>query len=59
MPKVDIKAMIKDLKKNELTELISVAQEVLSYLIPLKLEIMLKKADFLKDTNAQNVNVKM
>ena len=33
MPKVDIKAMIKDLKKNELTELISVAQEVLSNLI--------------------------
>ena len=32
MPKVDIKAMIKDLKKNELTELISVAQEVLSTL---------------------------
>ena len=32
MPKVDIKAMIKDLKKNELTELISVAQEVLSSL---------------------------
>ena len=32
MPKIDIKAMIKDLKKNELTELISVAQEVLSSL---------------------------
>ena len=32
MPKIDIKAMIKDLKKNELTELISVAQEVLSTL---------------------------
>ncbi len=30
MPKTDIKAMIKDLKKNELRELISVAQEVLS-----------------------------
>ncbi len=30
MPKVDIKAMIKDLKKIELRELISVAQEVLS-----------------------------
>lgn len=29
MSKKDIKAMIKDLKKNELTELISVAQEVL------------------------------
>ena len=32
MSKIDIKAMIKDLKKNELTELISVAQEVLSTL---------------------------
>ena len=32
MPKTDIKAMIKDLEKNELTELISVAQEVLSTL---------------------------
>ena len=32
MPKTDIKAMIKDLKKNELRELISVAQEVLSSL---------------------------
>ena len=30
MSKKDIKAIIKDLKKNELTELISVAQEVLS-----------------------------
>ena len=32
MSKNDIKAIIKDLKKNELTELISVAQEVLSTL---------------------------
>ena len=32
MPKTDIKAMIKDLKKTELRELISVAQEVLSSL---------------------------
>ena len=32
MSKKDIKAIIKDLKKNELTELISVAQEVLSTL---------------------------
>ena len=32
MPKTDIKAMIKDLEKNELRELISVAQEVLSTL---------------------------
>ena len=32
MSKIDIKAIIKDLKKNELTELISVAQEVLSTL---------------------------
>ena len=32
MSKIDIKAMIKDLKKNELTELISVVQEVLSSL---------------------------
>ena len=50
MPKIDIKAMIKDLKKNELTELISVAQEVLSTLFNLlKLEIMLKKVDFPRD----------
>ena len=60
MSKIDIKAMIKDLKKNELTELISVAQEVLVlYLILLKLERMLKKVDFQRDMNAQNVNVKM
>ena len=32
MPKTDIKAMIKDLEKNELRELISVVQEVLSSL---------------------------
>ncbi len=32
MAKTDIKAMIKDLEKNELRELISVAQEVLSSL---------------------------
>ena len=32
MPKTDIKGMIKDLEKNELRELISVAQEVLSSL---------------------------
>lgn len=32
MPKVDIKVIIKNLKKNKLTELISVAQEVLSSL---------------------------
>ena len=32
MPKVDVKTIIKGLKKNELTELISVAQEVLSTL---------------------------
>ena len=60
MSKIDIKAMIKDLKKNELTELISVAQEVLSTLFnSSEIKIMLKKVDFLKDTNAPNVNVKM
>ena len=32
MQKTDIKAMIKDLEKNELRELISVAQEILSSL---------------------------
>ena len=32
IPKTDIKAMIKDLEKNELRELISVAQEVLNNL---------------------------
>ena len=32
MPKIDVKTMIKGLKKNELTELILVAQEVLSTL---------------------------
>lgn len=32
MPKTDIKTMIKDLKKNELRELLSIAQEVLSSL---------------------------
>ena len=32
MQKTDIKAMIKDLEKNELTELISVSQEILSSL---------------------------
>ena len=32
MSKKDIKAIIKDLKKNELTELISVAQEVIDKL---------------------------
>ena len=32
IPKTDIKAMIKDLEKNELRELISVVQEVLSSL---------------------------
>ena len=57
IPKTDIKAMIKDLEKNELRELISVVQVV--YLIFLKLEIMLKKVDFLMDTNVQNANVKM
>ena len=54
MPKTDIKAMIKDLKKSELRELISVA-----YLIHLKLEIMLKKVDFQRDMNVLNANVKM
>ena len=32
MQKTDIKAMIKDLEKNELTDLISVSQEILSSL---------------------------
>ena len=60
MSKKDIKAIIKDLKKNELTELISVAQEVLSSLFnSSEIEIMLKKVDFLMDTNVQNANVKM
>ena len=61
MSKKDIKAIIKDLKKNELTELISVAQEVLSTIFNSSeiREIMLKKVDFPRDMNVQNVNVKM
>ena len=42
MSKKDIKAIIKDLKKNELTELISVAQEVLSWIVNTKLNNFFK-----------------
>ena len=60
MSKIDIKAMIKDLKKNELTELISVAQEVLSTLFnSSEIRDNVKESRFSKDTNAPNVNVKM
>ena len=60
MSKKDIKAIIKDLKKNELTELISVAQEVLSTLFnSSEIRENVKKVDFPRDMNVQNVNVKM
>ena len=60
MPRVDIKTIIKDLNKDELKDLISVAQGVLmAYSVLMKLRILSKKADFLKDMNVLNVNVEM
>ena len=59
MQKVDIKAIVKNLNKEELRDLISVAQGVLSALALMKSRIILRKVDFLRDMNVLNVNVRM
>ena len=60
MQKADIKAIVKNLNKEELRDLISVAQGVLSALFSCdEIKDNIKESRFSRDTNVLNVNVRM